>query len=285
MRGAVACAVILLLWAMPARADLLFAGNDASGAWGLWHYDQDHGAKLILDREVRGPVGNGNVTVFADPSGRIWIWEDGAEPQEIPDLPRPCDQPTLSPSGQTIVVACFRFANRQDDGALYKIDLNTRKATLLFDGNGLQKSPVFSPDGNRLAFVTGFRLNASRVIEHIWIIDSNGENATEIEAASDVNVDPTWDGNDALVFSSDRAGQGIQLWRKTLDANVMQQISFGEADYAAVVSPSGETAFIGFQDDREALMIISDRSANPIAVNIPNLQSIRDPAWVTGGTK
>ena len=273
-----ALAALVCLAGPVSAADIIFAGFDGT-RWALWSTDGGGAATRLLDREVRGPVLAGGHLVFADPSGRIWHRRDGADPVELTGLPRPCDQPTIAPDLTRIVVACFRFSNRQDDGALYQVDLATGATSLLYDGPGLQKSPAFSPDGAHLAFVSGFRLSADRVIEHIWIADSDGSNDRPVEDRSDINIDPAWLDADTVIFSSDIDGSGITLWTKGIDGGKIGEFTRGEADFAATAADNDAGAFVGFDGDAEALFL-RDPDGRRQVLSLPGIEGVRDPSWV-----
>lgn len=284
-KRAIARAAIVTAWALPAAADqgLLFAGV-RDGTWGLWHRNGIGELTEIHAGETRGPVARAGWLAYADPAGAIHLGPtDGTEPSIVTDLPQPCGQPTLAPDGATLVVACFRFANRQDDGALYTVSLPDRSVTLLFDGAGLQKSPAFSPDGQRLAFVSGFRLNAERVIEHIWIIDADGQNARPIADISDVNIDVDWSGTNTVIFASDQGGDGIRLWQTDVESGQTQALTNGPADMETSVSGTGQVAFVGVDGDAFRLMtqpIGSPDQRKAIVVTADDgFSAAHDPFW------
>lgn len=269
------------LFAVPlSAADLTVAAFDGK-RWGSYEVTLSDPpiAEKVLDIETRGPVKVGETKVYSDPSGRIWVQRGGDAPEELPNLPRPCDQPTLSPDQSTVVFACFKFSNRRDDGAIYRVALSDMKLEMIYDGPGLQKSPVFSPDGSQVAFVSGFRISADRVIEHIWIMGADGSDPKAVDDRSDVNIDPAWVDETTLVYSSDQEGLGaVNVWSRSVMGGPTEQLTTGEADLASSVSPDGRIAFIGIVDGREMLVV---REANgtqrPIELG---MEAVRDPSWV-----
>lgn len=279
-------ALCALALAGPVSADpsVIFAGHDASG-WGLWQVTPGEQATKLRSGELRGAVTAAGVLAWADPAGKIWTapMDDATAPaQMIQGLPHPCGQPSLSTDGRWLAVACFRFSMRQDDGGLWRIDLTTGTPEAIYDEPGLQKSPVFSPDGRRIAFVTGFRLSADRVIEHVWIADADGSNAKSVAEKSDVNIDPSWDGNDALILRSDQGGQP-GLWRADLSSGAMIPLQVNVRDAAEIaVSGQGEVAFTGYRDGRVGLWLTTTTGGAPQALAVTQndgLDAAHDPYW------
>ena len=206
--------------------------------------------------------------------------DDGGDVRQVAGLSAPCDHPNWHPDGASLVVACFRFANRQDDGALWLAEPDIGVAQILYDGPGLQKSPAWSPDGRHVAFVSGFRLSATRVVEHIWMIDADGTGAEPLEDGSDVTIDPAWLDDNRLVFSSDRGGD-VSLWQRDLDTGDRRQLTSGRhADTAAAPAPNGDAVvFVSTREGREGLWSLSldDLTITPLAT--PGLEAAREPTW------
>lgn len=278
-------ALALLVGGAPASAEqgILFSGYRAEG-WGLWFKPETAPARLIREGEVRGAVARAGWLAFSDPAGTIFVGSTAeGEPSAVVDLPEPCGQPSLAPDGSALVVACFRFADRQDDGALYLVGLPDRVVTPLFDGPGLQKSPVFSPDGRHIAFVSGFRLNAERVIEHLWLINSDGTDARALADESDVNIDVDWLDAETVVFASDRGGDGVRIWQAAIGDEPMTALTAGPSDMETAAAADGRIAFVGLSGDAFRLMVRDPASAGMsqiVAVtDADGFTAAHDPSW------
>ncbi|WP_299968748.1 hypothetical protein [uncultured Roseobacter sp.] len=279
---ALALAVLAPLMAQAEDA-VMFSAFDGSN-WALYSVVPGETPVLQLAGETRGADVRAGRIIFADPAGRVHLQQIGAGAATVvPGLPLPCAQPTLSPDGASAVVACFRFANRQDDGAFFHIDLEDLSVSPLYDGPGLQKSPIYSPDGSQIAFVSGFRLSAERVIEHIWVMAADGSGARPIADGSDENIDPTWINDSTLVYSSDAESQAVRLWQHDLQEDTARPITNGPADMEGAAHPDGKVAYIGQTVDGFSLFLTDP--ANPtlpkrIAVTeTDGLIAAHDPVW------
>ncbi|MAF30331.1 MAG: amidohydrolase [Croceicoccus sp.] len=119
-------------------------------------------------------------------------------------------QPALSPDGRTIVFAML--------GDIYSLPSTGGGARAMTRGMAMDTQPVFSPDGNWIAF-----LSDRSGPENIWIMRSDGSEARQISfhGGDPVFTSPAWsaDGRSIYVsrFWSDR--NAYELWRIPLDGN------------------------------------------------------------------
>ena len=73
----------------------------------------------------------------------------------------------------------------------------------LTDFPGREGNPVWSPDGTRIAFMSGHSGNRD-----LWIMPEEGGTATQVTFDSGMDMNPRWspDGK-RLAFASDRSGE------------------------------------------------------------------------------
>lgn len=285
LRVALTVALVCVGTFAQAQDKVLFTAFDGDD-WALYTVVPGETPVQRFMGETRGADARNGLLAFADPGGDIYVQDitlTTIASDPIADLPGPCAQPSLAPDTKTLVVACFRFANRQDDGAFYRVDLTDRSVALLYDGPGLQKSPIFSPDGSQIAFVSGFRLSAERVIEHVWVMQADGSEARPVADSSDINIDPSWLDETTLVFSSDMETREQKLWRADLTSGATVPLTSGPSDMEVAAHPDGRLAYLGRTEDRFALMmsVMQDgRAPEVIAVTADDgFQAAHDPIW------
>jgi TolB protein len=271
-------------WAVADEPALVFAGADRAG-WDLWQWS-DAGLERLTDQhEAESPAvaADGRIA-FADGSGRLWVRAPDGALRGVTGIEPPCAQPTWSPDGQRLAFACFRFSNRQDDGALWLADLGSGAVRELYDGPGLQKSPAWSPDGRHLAFVSGFRLTPDRVVEHLWLLELSDGAARPLLDSGGAAVNPAWspDGR-RIAFASDRSG-GLDIWVLDLDDGGTTRLTQDAAyDDDPAWSPDGKV--IAFQSTRGGELEIwtVPVSGGParrlVATGDSGLRSARAPSW------
>jgi TolB protein len=263
---------------------LVFSGEDGT-TWDLWRRADGAVARMTVQLDADSPAtATDGRLAFADASGTVWVRALDGKLTAVTGMPTPCAHPAWSPDGQQLVVACFRFNNRQDDGALWLADLESGAARLLYDGPGLQKSPAWSPDGQRLAFVSGFRLTPTRVIEQIWVLELAGGTARRLIEGEAAAVNPAWspDGK-RLAYASDR-GDTLDIWVMDLSEGRQLQLTHDPAyDDDPTWSPDGET--LAFQSTRGGELEIWSIPASGgtarrlVAAGESGLRSARSPHW------
>ena len=107
----------------------------------------------------------------------------------------------VSPDGSTVVftVATNDLPRAKHVEHIWLMNANGTNARQFTRGDAGETSPVFSPDGSRIAFVSG-RDGSS----NIYIISSSGGEATQLTHVSTGAADPLWSPDGKwIVFSSD----------------------------------------------------------------------------------
>jgi eukaryotic-like serine/threonine-protein kinase len=123
--------------------------------------------------------------------------------------------PAWSPDGKEILFATDGIYNPLVrtfyPSQIFRIDLETRKQTLIHPGDAVQ--PSWSPHGYRIAY-WGISVSAERVI---WTIPASGGKAVRVTDGKSIDWNPVWspDGR-FLYFASDRSGT-TNLWRVPID--------------------------------------------------------------------
>ncbi|WP_069131038.1 IPT/TIG domain-containing protein [Rhodohalobacter halophilus] len=113
-------------------------------------------------------------------SYQIWLMDNDGSSMENTGVEG--REPDWSPGGSQIV---YSF-----EGNIYKMDLNGSAELLYQSNNSYASSPKWSPDGSKIAFdINDYSLSET----HIWVMESNGENLTQLTDDGGSNRSPAWE--------------------------------------------------------------------------------------------
>lgn len=108
-------------------------------------------------------------------------------------------EPSCSPDARSVVFASDATGSYQ----IYRLPLDQRQPIQLTNSEGMNFAPVFSPDGQRIAFVST-RHNG---VPTIWLMNADGSNQHQVTTELGRDTSPSWspDGRQ-LLFSSEQFG-------------------------------------------------------------------------------
>jgi TolB protein len=141
---------------------------------------------------------------------------------------------------------------------------------------GMLSSPVWSPDGKRLAFVQGDRRGNS----DIMTLDLVAGKARRLTDGNGINTEPTWNPNgNQIAFTSDREG-GPQVFLMQDDGSNLRRLT-GEGSYNASPSWSPNVAMIAYVSRFEGkfdlfVYKLGEGKAYQITTGVSTSES---PAW------
>ncbi len=201
----------------------------------------------------------------------------------VTPTPAPTGTPTPTPP---IVVAkslpSIAYMARQTDGPwqLYLMDIDGSGVQPLFQSESDETSPVWSPSGNNLAFVS--KRDGNR---EIYVMDRSGQNPKNITNHPDDDWTPAWspDGSH-IAFSSNRDG-AWQIFIANADGSNLQQITSGNSsNISPVWSPDGKT--LAFSSKRDGNWEIYTMRANGTDQQRLTRNEVNDlaPLWSPDGS-
>jgi len=118
---------------------------------------------------------------------RVWIFDlKELEQTILGDFPGMTFAPRFSPDSNSVIMS-FVDPNNGSNSEIYEMDLNTRTLVRLTNDSGIDTSPSFSPNGEKIVF------NSDRGgSPQLFIMDKNGDNIKRISKGSGVYGNPVW---------------------------------------------------------------------------------------------
>lgn len=177
---------------------------------------------------------------------------DGARPVTLLESSEPILSPSFSPDASSVVFVWF------DGGrsGIYQQQLDTGVRRSLARFQGINTSPVFSPDGTRLALAISRDGNPE-----IYTLDlsalQNDASLRRLTRHPAIDTEPDWlhDGS-GIVFTSDRGGKP-QIYRYDFETGLTDRLTFvGDYNANARIMPTGDhIAFIHRRENSYHLAI------------------------------
>jgi TolB protein len=223
---------------------------------------------------------DGSDAANANSTNNIWVVKsDGSGATaltRLTALDADCVEPVWSPDGSKIAFTSARALDGSDAGT------NPNIWVAGADGSGatpLTKltaptgtaSPVWSPDGSKIAFVSRRALDGSDArnlnnTDNIWVMKSDGSGATpltRITAAEAHSFNPTWspDGS-KLAFQSERALDGSDAAGPNTTVNVwtMKADGSGAAPLTKLTAVKANTEILVWSPDGSKIAFDSSRA-------------------------
>ncbi|MCP5369541.1 MAG: Tol-Pal system protein TolB [Rickettsiaceae bacterium] len=191
-----------------------------------------HQLANIIYKQITGLPGyfNSKITYVSETGlsikrkKRIAIMDyDGHNHQYLTDGRDLVLTPRFSPDGKTILYLSYK----NNIPSIYKLDVKSKKSTLLGNFPGMSFAPRFSPDG-QYALMSIAKNGAT----HIYEMDLSSKHIKQLTSGQHINTSPSYspDGS-KIVFNSDRNG-ARQIFVMNRDGSGIEAISFGGGAYA-----------------------------------------------------
>ena len=170
----------------------------------------------------------------------------------------------LSPDESTLVMAL--------QGTIWLLPADGGKAQSLTDEMGDCQEPVWSPDGEQIAFHSYRDGNY-----HIWTIRKDGSDLKQITSGISDNREPDWspDGR-SIIFSSDRSGN-YDIWQIELSSRTLTQLTSDPENDSNPAFSHGGTQIAFVSQRAEAGIYVLEAGKEKLVV--PSQMRLAAPSW------
>lgn len=239
---------------------LLIFGSWATMSWAwasptppspeLWMMDSDGTDQRVLADRSDGFYGYGKNSSWSPDSGRIvtsglFVIDVGTG--ALTDLGSGRG-PDWSPVGDQIVFSDTNSTPSFYDERLYVVDADGSDRRLLVDTGELDSNAAWSPDGSKIAFVSG---PGSGKEGQVFVVNADGTGLRQLTTAGSLYVSPEWSpAGNRLVFGT----FGYVLYIVNVDGTDEQSLGAGHSSQPAWC-PDGTLYFAGRPTDQDELGI------------------------------
>ena len=170
-------------------------------------------------------------------------------------------------------------STRDGNSEIYVMDSDGRNQVRLTDDPANDLDPSWSPDGERIAFVS----NRERGQEQIYVMDSDGGNPMRLTNDS-THQEPAWSPNgDKIAYVRNRGGR--QIWIMDADGgNQTQLTEVGQNRHPAWSPDGGRIAFRSLKNGAAGLFVMEKNGSNPKRL-APDRNITSNPAWSPDGQR
>jgi dipeptidyl aminopeptidase/acylaminoacyl peptidase len=206
------------------------------------------------------------------------------EPYDSPLRPMGgMEQVAWSPNGKFIVYACRKLSGTREalstNADLYLYELASgQTVNMTEDLKGYDLDPVFSPDGNYLAWSSMERAGYEADRTRIMVMDLRTNERRELTRGWDYEgVHPQWSADSRSIFFSSSTDYTYQLYEWPLDAPKPRRITTGQHDIKQFAVAGNQIVGTRTAMDAPAELY----SINPSNGQMRRLTNATDDPWAT----
>lgn len=214
---------------------------------------------------------------FKDGDPAIFIKNLASGITEKMNLPGPADYVSWSPKGNELAIA---LTPNHYDTEIYTIRPNGKGLKRLTDMEGINTSPSFSPNGNRIAFVSDRGGNPQ-----IYVMNSDGSNQHRITYNhSYYNTSPVWSPNGKEIAFDSFVKGVLQVYVMNPDGSGERRITntLYSAEHPAWTRDSRIITFDTETEGRQELYMIDVNGSGMVRLMpeiFPEMQNYSDAGW------
>jgi Tol biopolymer transport system component len=155
----------------------------------------------------------------------------------------------VSPDGRRVVYAQIEGQSHYQESELYVMNIDGTGRRALTDNDTGDAAPAWSPDGQRIAFMSN-RAESAPCDTHdcvgfkneLWVMNTDGSDVTRLTETPQEEFTPTWstDG-EKIVYSRERSDGPPELFVMNADGSCPRRLAEGtEPDWYGAASTDGQ---------------------------------------------
>ena len=224
------------------------------------------------------------------PAYEIYVMDaDGGNQLNLTKNPSDDSSPSWSPNGKRIVFTSNRdgkVKNFIPTPEIYVMDADGGNPQNLTNDLNYDRSPSWSPDGKRIAFVSerdGHFRGEIGITDELYVMDADGRNQQRLTENRKNDSSPSWspDGK-RIAFAADRKGdlENFEIYVMDADGGNQQRLTNNRGyDGSPSWSPDGKHIAFASERDENWGIYVMDADGENLQNLTNNRHSDVGPAW------
>jgi TolB protein len=178
----------------------------------------------------------------------------------------------FDPAGERIALVMSEADGASD---IFSVRTNGRRLRRLTNSRAIEVSPTWSPDGERIAFVSD-RSGPPQ----IFIMDSDGGNTRRLTYDGDYNTTPVWSPDGQWIAYETRVGSQFDIWLIDPEGNVnVPLVMHPRSDESPSWAPNGRKLIFSSTRRGRADLYVIDRDGSNLRRLTRSAGNNTSPAW------
>lgn len=271
------------LYGIADAKELIAYSQLTDGYWQIWTVEPDGGNKQkITDSPMdkRDPVWikAGKAIAFRTHNGQLFTRDlTTKKEEELLTQLRNIANPYYCNATDEIVFVLFD-PQATDVGNIWKSGGDGKNPVVLIRDNILKYRPVFSPRGDKVAFV---KVDSSTRSHHLWLMNADGSNPRQLTKGKGLMTLPDFSpDNTTITFTSNFNDNNYEIYTLDIASLKINRLTKhpGLDSHSRFSTDGSKVVFVSNRSGNQQIWVMDKDGSNPKQITDGEAESV-SPAW------